>query len=299
MDNSKTAHNNTSDKRLRNRLKVAFLLNFIFTIIELIGGFFTNSVAILSDAVHDLGDTIAIGSALWLEQISQRGRNRQYSYGYKRFSTLGALITSIILISGSVVILYEAIPRFFTPQEVKSTGMMWMAILGILFNGLAVLRLKGGDESLNNRAVMLHLLEDVLGWVAVLLGSIIIGYTNWFWIDPLLSVLVAAFILYNVLGNLRAVLLVFLQSTPNDFDSDGLQEDLLKINGVKGVHDIHSWSMDGVYHILSLHLVVKNDILREQQISIRNEAKNTINRFGIDHSTISIEFENESCERCN
>ncbi len=224
MDNSNTAHNNTSDKRLRNRLKVAFLLNFIFTIIELIGGFFTNSVAILSDAVHDLGDTIAIGSALWLEQISQRGRNRQYTYGYKRFSTLGALITSIILISGSVVILYEAIPRFFTPQEVKSTGMMWMAILGILFNGLAVLRLKGGDESLNHRAVMLHLLEDVLGWVAVLLGSIIIGFTNWFWIDPLLSVLVAAFILYNVWGNLRAVLLVFLQSTPNDFDSDGLQE---------------------------------------------------------------------------
>lgn len=291
-------HHHSEGNNTRKHLKVAFLLNFSFTIIELIGGYITNSVAILSDAVHDLGDTIAIGSALWLEKVAERGRDNQYSYGYKRFSTLGALITSIILVAGSVIILYEAIPRFFAPQEVKATGMMWMAILGIAFNGLAVLRLKGGDESLNNKAVMLHLLEDVLGWVAVLIGSIIIRYTAWYWIDPLLSLLVAGFILYNVFGNLKNVLLVFLQSTPKDFNTESLENSLLDIEGVVAVHDVHSWSMDGVYHILSLHLVVKEQTGHEHLIRVRKEASDIIKKSGIDHSTIALEFENEECESC-
>lgn len=293
-----TQHN-TSGNNVRKRLKVAFVLNFSFTIIEFIGGYFTNSVAILSDAIHDLGDTIAIGSALWLEKVSQRGSNQLYSYGYKRFSTLGALITSIILVAGSVVILYEAVPRFFAPQEVKAIGMMWMAILGIFFNGLAVLRLKGGGQSLNNRAVMLHLLEDVLGWVAVLVGSIIIRYTNWFWIDPLLSLLVAGYILYNVFVNLRSILLVFLQSTPKDFNANELQNHLLTIDGVIGVHDIHAWSMDGVYHILSIHLVAHEQCNNDQLIAIRKEASETISKSGIDHSTIALEFTNEICNKCH
>jgi cobalt-zinc-cadmium efflux system protein len=291
-------HPHNNGKSVRSRLKVAFVLNFIFTIIELIGGYFTNSVAILSDAIHDLGDTIAIGSALWLEKVSERSRDERYSYGYKRFSTLGALITSVILVAGSVVILYEAIPRLFAPQEVKSTGMMWMAILGITFNGIAALRLRGGGDSLNNKAVMLHLLEDVLGWIVVLIGSIIISYTNWFWIDPLLSLLVAGFILYNVYGNLRSVLLVFLQSTPKGFDINALQSELLKIEGVLDVHDLHSWSMDGDYHILSIHIVVPDGFGQHQIIHLKNLAADVIQQSGIDHPTIAIEFEREGCEYC-
>lgn len=291
-------HPQSNAKSVRNRLKVAFALNFIFTIIELIGGYLTNSVAILSDAIHDLGDTIAIGSALWLEKVSERTRDERYSYGYKRFSTLGALITSIILVAGSVVILYEAIPRLFSPQEVKSTGMMWMAFLGIAFNGIAVLRLKGGGGSLNNKAVMLHLIEDVVGWIAVLIGSIIIYYTNWFWIDPILSLLVAGFILYSVFGNLRSVLLVFLQSTPKGFDVNAIQSELFKIDGVLDVHDFHSWSLDGDYHILSIHIVVPDGFSQHQIIHLKKMAADVIQKSGIDHPTIAIEFEREACEYC-
>lgn len=291
-------HSASAVSNPRKRLKVAFFLNITFTIIELIGGFITNSVAILSDAIHDLGDSIAIGSALWLERVSERARDDHYSYGYKRFSTLGALITSVILIAGSIIILYEAVPRLFAPQAVHATGMMWMALLGIAFNGLAVLRLKGGDQSLNNRAVMLHLLEDVLGWLAVLVGSVVIRYTGWYWIDPLLSLLVAGFILYNVFSNLKSILQVFLQSVPKDFDVHKLESELLSINGVKGVHDVHSWSMDGNYHILSLHLVVRATSGRDDLIRIRKEAAEMTRRSGINHPTIALEFENEGCDMC-
>lgn len=291
-------HAVTSENNPRERLKVAFFLNLAFTVFELIGGIFTNSVAILSDAIHDLGDSIAIGSALWLERVSERARDAHYSYGYKRFSTLGALITSVILVAGSVIILYEAIPRLFAPQPVHATGMMWMAILGVLFNGLAVLRLKGGVESLNNRAVMLHLLEDVLGWLAVLVGSLVIRYTELYWIDPLLSVMVSCFILYNVYNNLKSIMQVFLQSVPKDFDVQKLKAGLLNINGVIGVHDVHTWSMDGRYHILSLHLVVSATSERDDLIRIRKEATEMTHRSGIDHPTIALEFENETCVRC-
>jgi len=253
--------------QVRKRLMVAFGLNLVFTIIEFIGGAITNSIAILSDAVHDLGDAVAIGSALWLEKVAEKGRTKRYSYGYRRYSTLGALLTSLILFVGSVIILTEAIPRLFNPEEVMSEGMMWMALLGIFFNGLAVLRLRGGEGSLNNKAVMLHLMEDVLGWVAVLIGSIVIHYTLWYWLDPLLSIGVAVYILYNVIYNIRKILEVFLQTTPPDFDQDGMEKELLAIDGVNEVHDTHVWSLDGNYNILSIHMVVSEDLSPKSHVN--------------------------------
>lgn len=292
FENQKTA-------TVRQRLMVAFALNLLFTVIEFVGGIFTNSMAILSDAIHDLGDTVAIGGSLWLEKVAERKRDKRFTYGYKRFSTLGALITSIILVIGSVVIIFEALPRFIQPQEVKATGMMWMAVLGIVFNGIAVLRLQGGGKSLNNRAVMLHLLEDVLGWVAVLVGSILIHFTGWYIIDPLLSLGVAAFILYNVVGNLKRVFRVFLQSTPEGFDYDALEVKLLAIKGVHDIHDVHIWSMDGSYHIMSLHLVVGDAVSSDTMKSLRLQADVLIREAGINHPTIAIEFEEEACHSCD
>lgn len=285
--------------KVRMRLKVAFALNFLFTIIEFVGGALTNSMAILSDAVHDLGDTVAIGSALWLEKVAERGRDNRYTYGYRRFSTLGALLTSLILFAGSIIILSEAIPRLIEPQEVMAKGMMWMALLGILFNGLAVLRLRGGSASLNNRAVMLHLMEDVLGWVAVLVGSVIIHYTGWFWIDPLLSIGVALYILFHVVGNVRKILDVFLQTTPSDFDRVGMEEELLAVEGIHEVHDTHVWSLDGNYNVLSIHVVVDADSSGSTQQSIRVKADQIIRDYGIDHPTVAIEFKGEACHNCH
>ena len=284
--------------KVRKRLKVAFVLNFFFTIIEFVGGAITNSMAILSDAVHDLGDTVAIGSALWLEKVAEKGRDDRYTYGYRRFSTLGALLTSLILFAGSIIILREAIPRLLQPQEVMAKGMMWMALLGIIFNGLAVLRLKGGGASLNNRAVMLHLMEDVLGWVAVLVGSIIIYYTGWFWIDPLLSIGVAIYILYHVFGNMRKILDVFLQSTPSNIDIIGMESELVALDGVQEVHDTHIWSLDGNYNVLSIHVVVDVNTSGATQQTIRGKADEIIRAYGIDHPTVAIEFKGEECHNC-
>src|SRR6476661_4167375 len=227
-----------------NNLKIAFILNFGFTIIELIGGLYTNSIAILSDAVHDFGDSIAIGLSLFHEKYSKKGRTEKYTYGYNRFSPLAALITAILLILASVLIMYGAIPRFFEPQPVKVNGMLWMAIAGIAFNGLAVLRLSNKERSHNQRAVMLHLLEDVFGWIAVLVGSVIIYYTKWYWIDPLLSVGISLFILFNAAKNLKAVITLFLQTSPEHLIQQEVIANLNSIPGVINVHDFHSWALD-------------------------------------------------------
>lgn len=289
----------TGNADVKKRLIGAFFLNLFFTIIEFIGGAITNSMAIFSDAIHDLGDTIAIGSSLWLENVSERKRDEKYSYGYRRFSTLGALITSVILFTGSIIIIIESIPRFLEPQEVMAKGMIFMSILGIIFNGLAFLRLMGGGKSLNNRAVMLHLLEDVLGWVAVLIGSIVIRFTGWYIIDPILSLGVATYILYNVIGNLRSIIKVFLQSVPDDFDFAKFEEKILSIKGVKEIHDVHTWSMDGDYHVMSVHLVISDSLSKEDMKQIRQQATQSIIDLGIQHPTVALEFESESCIICD
>ncbi|HBX89411.1 MAG TPA: cation transporter [Marinilabiliaceae bacterium] len=284
---------------VKRRLQTAFALNFFFTIIEFIGGAITNSMAILSDAVHDLGDTVAIGSALWFEKIAERERNDRYTYGYRRFSTLGALITSTILVVGSVLILYESIPRLLKPEEVMARGMMWMAVLGIVFNGIAAVRLRGGGASLNNRAVMLHLLEDVLGWVAVLVGSVIIHYTQWYWIDPLLSIGVAVFILSSVIINLKSILRVFLQTSPVGFDKAAMEKEILALENVLALHDTHVWSLDGNFNILSIHLVVPENLSPAGQSEVRAKADKIIKSYEIDHPTIALEFEGDDCVQCD
>jgi cobalt-zinc-cadmium efflux system protein len=177
-----------------------------------------------------------------------------------------------------------------------ATGMMWMALLGISFNGLAVLRLKGGNASLNTRAVMLHLMEDVLGWVAVLVGSIVIHYTGWLWIDPLLSIGVALFILFHVVANVRKILEVFLQTTPSDIDLKGMEKELVAMEGVHDVHDTHIWSLDGNYNVLSIHVVVDDDLPRRSQQVIKAKVEKIVRTYGIDHPTIAMEFKGEQCE---
>ena len=171
-------------------LGIAFILNVCFTIIEIVGGILTNSVAILSDALHDLGDSLSLGLAWYFQRLSEKGRDRNFSYGYKRFSVLGALITSVVLVIGSVIIIYSAVSRLQHPQISNGLGMLGLAVLGILVNGAAVVRLKG-SSSVNSRAVMLHLMEDVLGWVAVLIGSLFIYFFDWQIIDPILSLMIA------------------------------------------------------------------------------------------------------------
>lgn len=271
-------------------MRVALILNSVFTVIEFIGGVYTNSVAIISDAIHDLGDTIAIAAALVLEKQSGKGRTAMFSYGKRRFSILAAFLTSLILIIGAVIILREAIPRFFAIEPVKTTGVLWLAVAGILFNGLAILRLRTGEpQSLNQRAVMLHLVEDALGWIAVLVGAVIMYFTHWFWIDPLLSVGIAIFVLYNAIRNIIATLRIFLQAAPASVDTQAIVNELLMLPGVQAVHDVHLWSMDGEKNVLSLHLVVDSSIDMRAAGKLLQQARDITSARNIYHPTIQVE----------
>ncbi|MFP4094269.1 MAG: cation diffusion facilitator family transporter [Cyclobacteriaceae bacterium] len=277
-------------------LKLAFFLNLSFTIIEFAGGLFTNSIAILSDAIHDLGDTIAIGSALFLENYSQKGRSKRFSFGYKRFSPLSALINSVILLAGSVIIIIEAVPRLLNPEAVDAQGMLILAVLGVLFNGAAVIRLKKSSDSVNQRIVMLHLMEDALGWVAVLVGSLVMIFADIPIIDPILSIGIAFYILWNAFKNLRKVARIFMQATPENVSMDEVKNDLISLNDICDLHDTHIWTLDGKYNILSVHLVIKENKRLSELSDLRNRISQVLKKHHIDHITIQFEVPGELCE---
>lgn len=284
-------HHHHSEKNLA----FAFILNISFAIIELIGGFLTNSMSILSDALHDLGDSLAIALSLGFEKFSKKQRDTQYTYGYKRFSIISALISSIILITGSLLIIYHSIPRLFSPEPVQASGMFWLALIGIGVNGLAYFRIKKGTSA-NERVVSLHLLEDILGWMAVFVGSIVIYFSSWFIIDPILSLCIAVYILWNVSKNLKEFFEILLQRIPNNIDIDLLQKRLININEVVNIHDFHIWTIDSNYHVLSLHLVLSSSTDKLTSIKIKHQTKEIIKSFGINHETVEIEYENEICD---
>ena len=278
---------------IRN-IKIAFFLNLGFTIFEIFGGFYTNSVAILSDAIHDLGDSLSLGLAWFLEKRSAKKSDKHYSFGYQRFSVLGALINSIVLIGGSIYILSITIPRLNDPQQANAEGMIFFAIIGILVNGAAVLRLKKGN-SLNERIVSIHLLEDVLGWVAVLIVSVILLFWDVPILDPLLSILILGYVLFNVFKNLIKTLRVFLQRVPDDIDLGQLEKEIGQTPKVRSVHHTHVWSLNGTDHVLSIHIVIAEVNSISEIIEIKKRTKNILRSNHIEHATIEIEFEDESC----
>lgn len=288
-------HDHTDVKNI----KVAFFLNFGFTIIEIIGGIMTNSIAIISDAVHDLGDSLSLGLAWYFQKVAKKGRDNQFTYGYKRFSLLGALINSMVLIIGSVIVLSAAIPRIFHPVQAEAVGMFWLAIVGIVVNGAAVFRLKKGN-SINEKVVMLHLLEDVLGWAAILVGSVFMYFFDIPILDPIMSIGISCFVLFNVYKNLRDSFRVILQAIPDDIDIKQIESHLLAFDQVQKIHDLHIWSIDGNYNILSVHIVVKQALIIEELAEIKSKIRASLSEIGIQHATFEFETEDEHCnlEHC-
>lgn len=276
-------------------LKIAFFLNLGFTLLEIVGGIWTNSMAIVADALHDLGDSFSLGLAWFLDRYSHKGRDKNYSYGYRRYSLLGALINTIVLIVGSLIIFYEAIPRILQPEPTNAVGMVGFAIVGIIVNGVAVWRVRG-DESMNAQVVGWHLLEDVLGWVAVLIVSIVLLFTDFYILDPLLSILITLFVLYNVIKRLYQTMSIFLQAVPDGVDIEKIQDELEAIERVKSVHHTHAWSLDGEHHVLSTHLVVADDATKEEILRVKREAiELTTGTEDFEHITIEVEYEDEDC----
>jgi len=275
-------------------IRLAFLLNLAFTLIEIAGGLWTNSVAILSDAVHDLGDSLSLGLAWFLDHYSQRDRDRRFSYGYRRFSLLGALFTAFVLFAGSFFVLSEALPRLLRPEPANAAGMAGFAIAGILANGAAVLRLRG-SRSLNARVVLLHLLEDVLGWLSVLIVAVILLFTDLYLLDPLLSLLITCYVLFNVFRNLRETVQLFLQGVPAGINLDALEKELVEVDGVRSVHHTHVWSLDGEHHVLTAHVVVDESADRVRAVQVKKTIKEHLRKYELSHLTIEIEFGQLDC----
>ncbi len=280
-------------------IKFAFFLNIAFTLLEIVGGYFTNSIAILSDAVHDLGDSLSLGLAWYFQKMAKKGNDNSYSYGYKRFSLLGAIINSIVLVVGSIFILTAAIPRLFHPQETHVGGMFLLAIVGVLVNGAAVLRLKKG-HSINEKVVSLHMLEDVLGWAAILVGSVIMYFFDVPIIDPIMSVVIAIFVLSNVYKNVRQSLHIILQGIPEEVDITDISEHLKRLEGIENVHDLHVWSVDGTYNVLTVHVVLSATLTMEKLAELKDTIRTSLQEKGIQHVTVEFETTEESClmENC-
>ena len=267
----------------------AFILNLTFSIFEFIGGIFTGSVAIISDAVHDIGDATSIGASYFLEKKSKKQPDEKYTYGYARYSVIGSVITTLILLFGSVMVIYNAVLRIINPTEINYNGMLIFAIIGVCVNFGAALITRKGD-SLNQEAVNLHMHEDVLGWIVVLIGAIVMSFSDITIIDPLMSIGVAIFILINAIKNLGKVLELFLEKTPRNLSISELREHIQKIDGVIDVHHIHVWSIDGYNNYATMHIVA-NDNAHNIKSKIRDELKD----HGIGHVTLELEAENEHC----
>ena len=275
-------------KTERNIL-IAFILNLSFSIFEFFGGLFVNSVAILSDSLHDLGDALSIGISYFLEKKSKKKADEKYTYGYIRYSVLGGVITTTILLAGSVLVIIGSVRRLLNPVEINYSGMIVFAVIGVILNFVAAYVTREGD-SINQKAVNLHMLEDVLGWVVVLFGAIIMNFTDIRMIDPLMSIGVALFILFNALKNLRAVLDLFLEKAPSDINISELREHLLGIEGVEDIHHIHVWSIDGYNNYATMHIVTRVEDIKGIKQMIRDE----LCEHNICHAV--LETESEICD---
>lgn len=289
------SHNHTHHNEDVKNIQVAFFLNLLFTVIEFVGGFLTNSMAILSDAVHDLGDSFSLGLSWYFQKVAKKPRTNNYTYGFKRFSLLGAIINSLILVVGSVLILSKAIPRLFAPEQPDAQGMIWLAVLGVVVNGAAVLRLRRGS-SINERVVSLHLLEDVLGWIAVLIGAVVMLFADVPVLDPILSIVITLYVLFNVYGNIKESFRIILQGSPESVDLDELKKTILAVNSVQGIHDIHVWSVDGEYNVLTVHVVLSSPLQMDDLYGLKTEIREKLLALGVQHSTIEFETLDEDCE---
>ena len=281
-------------KTQRNIL-VAFILNLGFAIFEILGGLFIGSVAILSDAVHDLGDTFSIGIAYFLERKSRKAPDTRHTYGYLRYSVLGGLITTTILFVGSLAVIVGAFSRILSPTAIHYNGMIIFALVGVAVNIIAAYFTREGD-SMNQKAVNLHMLEDVLGWIVVLAGAVIMRFTNLAILDPLMSMGVAVFILFHAAKNLLATLDLVLEKTPKGIDVADLTAHLTAIEGVTDIHHLHIRSLDGERHSATMHVKCSGDAHR-----IKEQIREELAEHGICHATLELETADEHCHHpgCN
>ncbi len=289
------SHHNHSHSSSEKNISVAFFLNLFFVFIEIAGGIITNSFAIISDAIHDLGDCGAIGLAFFFEKFSQKKPDKKYTYGYKRYSLLSAIITSLILVIGSVAIIFGSIERFKNPEEIKSLPMLIIAVFGVVINGVAAFKTSHGKGA-NERAINLHMLEDVFGWIAVLIGSIFIHLFHWYFIDTVLSLAISAFLLFHSIKNILYTVSILLEKTPYDFNFEAYEAEILKIPGVENVHHIHVWSLDDETILGTIHITLSKEFFPDKYSETQKNVIEASKCLGINHLTLQIDVESSCCD---
>lgn len=267
-------------------IAAAFFLNLSFALLEFIGGILTGSMAIASDALHDLGDAFSIGIAFLLERKSLRPADEKYTFGYGRYSVLSAAFSSITLLIGSFFILYNSVNRIWFPTPLHHRGMILISVIGVLVNTIAVW-ITTGRESLNQKAIHLHMLEDVLGWLVVLVGAIVIRFTNWIILDPIMSIILSIFIAYHGYKHLSSALHIVLEKVPESINLQKIIYELKRIPGVNDVHHLHIWSLDGYRHCATVHVVSNTDV--------KEAVRNKLNDHNIQHVTLELEATNDIC----
>ena len=269
---------------------IAFFLNLSYAIVEFIAGGIFGSSAVLADSVHDLGDAIAIGISALLETISNREEDRHYTLGYKRFSLLGALVTAVILITGSILVILENIAKIFHPQSVNDEGIFWLGIIAITINVLASLVIRKGQTK-NESILSLHFLEDTLGWVAVILMAIVLRFTDWYILDPLLSIAISFFILSKALPRFWSTLKIFLDAVPEGVDIQKIKTDLAELDHVASINQLNLWTMDGLEKNAIVHVCLEHvnhmEVCKE---SIRDLLKDC----GFQNITIEVDADLET-----
>ncbi|MGX7073409.1 cation diffusion facilitator family transporter [Falseniella ignava] len=264
---------------------LAFLLNLSFAVLEFIFGGIFNSSAVLADAVHDLGDAFAIGVSACLESISNREEDKQYTLGYKRFSLLGAMLTAVILLTGSIMMVLENIPRLLSPEPVDYQGMLWLGVIAIIINLLASLIVRKGQTK-NEAILSLHFLEDILGWVAVILVAAVLHVTDWYFLDPLLSLMISAFILWQAIPRFWSTLKIFLDAVPEGVNTTDLEKELQALENVKSINQLSIWSMDGLENDAIVHLCLED---WAQMVETKDAVRHLLRDRGVHNITIEVD----------
>ena len=269
---------------------LAFFLNLTYAIVEFIAGGVFGSSAVLADSVHDLGDAIAIGISAFLESISNREEDSHYTLGYKRFSLLGAMVTAVILMTGSVLVILENIAKIFHPQSVNDEGILWLGIIAIIINVLASLVIRKGQTK-NESILSLHFLEDSLGWVTVILMGIVLRFTDWYILDPLLSLVISFFILSKALPRFWRTLKIFLDAVPEGVDIQKIKTDLAELDHVASINQLNLWTMDGLEKNAIVHVCLKE---MEHMETCKESIRIFLKDCGFQNITIEVDADLES-----
>ena len=264
---------------------LAFFLNLSYAIVEFIAGGVFGSSAVLADSVHDLGDAIAIGVSAVLETISNREEDSRYTLGYKRFSLLGALITAVILMTGSVFVILENITKLFHPQPVNDEGILWLGIIAVTINVLASLVVRKGKTK-NESILSLHFLEDTLGWVAVILMAFVLRFTDWYILDPLLSLVISFFILSKAIPRFWSTLKIFLDAVPEGVNIEQVKSDLEQLDHVASINQLNLWTMDGLEKNAIVHVCLEH--VKHMEVC-KESIRDLLKESGFQNVTIEVD----------